>query len=113
MSARAASLTKICCSTWPRPRPPYSAGPPARGGGDARGAPPARKVLVSPRPEPAPAVFGGPAHAEPSVAAHPPDHFPVDVAVPLGQHGRPFAGRDEPGEIVPEFVTDRKSTRLN
>src|SRR6516225_1295535 len=27
-SARAASLTKICCSIWPRPRPPYSVGQP-------------------------------------------------------------------------------------
>ncbi len=27
-SARAASLTKICCSIWPNPRPPYSAGQP-------------------------------------------------------------------------------------
>src|ERR1035438_10491122 len=67
----------------------------------------AGEYRLSPRATPAPAVFGGPAHAEPSVTAHPPDHFPVDAAVPLGQHGRPFAGRDEPGEIVPEFVTQR------
>jgi hypothetical protein len=52
----------------------------------------------------APTVLGGPAHAEPPVAAHPAHNVLVDGAVPLGEHRGAFVRRDKPGEVGPQLV---------
>ena len=48
-------------------------------------------------------VLGGPAHPELAVGAHPLDHRPVGLAMPVDLHLLGLVGRDEGGEVLPHL----------
>src|SRR5699024_387483 len=50
------------------------------------------------------AELGGPADAQPPVAAHPADHVLVRRAVPVGEHRLGLVGRDEAGEVLAQLL---------
>ena len=66
-----------------------------------------REDLLFDLAEAAPAVGGGPADPEPSVAAHPADHVAVDGAVPLGEQFGALGGGQQAGEVAAQFVAQR------
>ncbi len=59
--------------------------------------------LLLDRTKPQPPVLLGPADSEFSVGAHPFDHRPVGVVVPVGLHRIGFIRGDKSREVLPQF----------